>query len=494
MQDLSGDAFGFVYATPDVAYDRVRLFLGEGGGEDTAWRLLDKRFRLNSTQLHDGLVLGLDGWELVKDSEIWDGNVLVRIDVYDGEESGSDAVALKLAPVLTHHHLQKVETLVSVAGNSSAQRRFLSDLNTSRQQAGLQNPLYLLNDPDDIWAQDFFEPAYASMPGPGGPVAIRIMLRSAQSTRTAGRQVFDTLRGKGVGGFQPAPGFGHEEINSFGNLETIPPYMSKAGVQYKAGRIITGKHFGQMPAQPMMDFLNGQEVQKPLVLETGWLLIGHVDEFVQFLPFDNDRGWTVAIADTVGALELLETASKNGNGDVHAISFNRTSGPGDYGSADPSDLSLTIDDLLSNQTFLEVNSYAQRHIDANLDILRSEIDIPLDQVIRVPTLFRPSVFGEVRTRDGLPPRSTPLMPGEFQLMAMWPATINGVVLGRHYIAPRPWGPVVDGEDVLERAARETYARADMAVSFVDDYMSHHVGGGEVHCGSNTLREVDVEWW
>ncbi|KAL4936693.1 hypothetical protein BDV06DRAFT_204474 [Aspergillus oleicola] len=103
------------------------------------------------------------------------------------------------------------------------------------------------------------------------------MLRSAQSTRTAGRQVFDTLRGKGAGGFQPAPGFGHEEINSFGNLETIPPYTSKAGITYKSGRIITGKHYGQLPAESMLNFLNSQEVQAPLILETGWLLIGHVD-------------------------------------------------------------------------------------------------------------------------------------------------------------------------------------------------------------------------
>jgi protein-arginine deiminase len=33
----------------------------------------------------------------------------------------------------------------------------------------------------------------------------------------------------------------------------------------------------------------------------------------------------------------------------------------------------------------------------------------------------------------------------------------------------------------------------MSVAFIDDYMSHHVRGGEVHCGTNTLREME-KWW
>lgn len=52
----------------------------------------------------------------MKDSDIWDGNVLVKLDVFSGKDPGSDAVALELAPVLAHHHLQKVDTLISVAG------------------------------------------------------------------------------------------------------------------------------------------------------------------------------------------------------------------------------------------------------------------------------------------------------------------------------------------------------------------------------------------
>jgi len=61
-----------------------------------------------------------------------------------------------------------------------------------------------------------------------------------------------------------------------------------------------GKHFSELPAESMLTFLNSQVLQAPLILETGWLVVGHVDEFVQFLSFDNELGLTIAIADVPG--------------------------------------------------------------------------------------------------------------------------------------------------------------------------------------------------
>lgn len=219
--------------------------------------------------------------------------VSVVFKVTDRNQTAIDNVALQIAPVLTHNHLQRVETVVSTSGNDSepVQANFIRQIDEARVKAGVMKPLLLFIQSDDIWAQDFLEPAYASMPGPNGLIAIRVMLRSAQSTRTGGRQIFEQLRGPGVGGFQPpigtGDGFGHREINSFGNLETIPPYTSKSGVKYPAGRIIMGKHFDRLPAKSMLDFLQGQRLQAPLILETGWLVIGHVDVFVQFLPYED---------------------------------------------------------------------------------------------------------------------------------------------------------------------------------------------------------------
>jgi protein-arginine deiminase len=55
----------------------------------------------------------------------------------------------------------------------------------------------------------------------------------------------------------------------------------------------------------MLDLLESQMSQSPLILETGWLLIGHVDEFLQFLPYDYQHGFTIAIADTRSGLKML---------------------------------------------------------------------------------------------------------------------------------------------------------------------------------------------
>ncbi|KAK1846044.1 arginine deiminase type-3 [Colletotrichum chrysophilum] len=501
--DVSDDVFAHIYATPKAAAKSVRLFVNDfpsRASETAAWRFVDPEFIFNATQLKNGISLGIDGREFVTDASEWDGKVTVHFDLHVNTTILSDAVELKVAPVLTHHHLQRVDTLISTAANDSdpVQLEFIRQLDAGRAAAGLQTPLYLFNQSSDIWAQDFIEPAYASMPGPNGPVSIRIVLRSAQSTRTGGRQVFEQLRGKGVGGFQPEGGrrgFGHLEINSFGNLETIPPYTSKSGIRYPVGRIIQGKHFEKMPAESMTKFLDGQGLQKPLMLETGWLLIGHVDEFVQFLPSNNTGlGFTIGIADTVSALEILRNASTAGHGGVRAVSFNGSLDNAFSTSAE--ELATTIDQILANETFHQVNAYAQKHIDANLETLLSEIPIAREHVVRVPVLFKDLNMGQgfSRSDDGLPSHTDTVMADKFLVASFSPAAINGIVLGGHYLSPKPWGPMVDGKDLFEERVRAVYGATGIDIGFVDDFLSHHVGLGEIHCGSNTLRETDVKWW
>lgn len=494
---VSENAVARVYGSSKAARQRTRIFYLEDSSKPNAtesWRLVDEELAFNSSQLGTGLTLAIDGRELVTDASVWDGTVSVVFDVTDGQEQAVDSVALKMAPVLTHHHLQKVETFVSTAANESdpIQSEFIRQLDKARENAGVERPLLLFNQSDDIWAQDFIEPAYASIPGPAGPISIRIILRSAQSTRTGGRQVFEQLRGPGVGGYQPLSGvgmgFGHREINSYGNLETIPPYTSKDGKKYLAGRIIMGKHFDRMPA--ILPFLESQGVQSPLILETGWLIIGHVDEFVQFLPYNNSLGFTIAIADTHSAFEVLKDVQKAGKGNTHAISFNGTT---DAGRLPVEGLGISVDELLANQTFLEVNAYAQRYIDVNLEILLREIPVKREDVIRIPTLLHASEgFG--RSTDGLPSHTEEIAENEYLTASFWPANINGVVIGKHYITPKPWGPYVDGADVLAKAVESAYAKAGMTVSYVDDFLSHHAGFGDVHCGSNTFRQTDMVWW
>jgi protein-arginine deiminase len=69
-----------------------------------------------------------------------------------------------------------------------------------------------------------------------------------------------------------------------------------------------GKHFDKLPAKSMTSLIEAQIYQSPLILETGWLVVGH-DEFVQFLPYQNDLGWTIAVADTQVPLNSLKKST-----------------------------------------------------------------------------------------------------------------------------------------------------------------------------------------
>ena len=111
-------------------------------------------------------------------------------------------------------------------------------------------------------------------------------------------------------------------LNSMGNLETIPPY-AQGGRSFPAGRIIMGQRpdTGSKPAKVMRTFLKSQGLQDPLFLDTSWLHVGHVDEFVQFLPADTPRGWKIAIADPEAGLKLLRDAKAAGHGSTKMFSL-----------------------------------------------------------------------------------------------------------------------------------------------------------------------------
>lgn len=506
LPELSDGATGHIYVEPAHIHNRVRLFWNESDWTtdySSTWAVVNPQVTFNATSLRRGISLAIDGRELVTDAAVWDGSIKVVFQVTDGNRTDRDFVALKQAPVLLHHHRQRAEVVLSSAPGDNQtigaawQSHFIRGLQDA--VAG-EVPILLFNHSTDIWAQDFLEPGYASMPGPDGPISIRVLLRSAQSTRDAGRQVFSRLRTAGIGGFQPGSGsgFGWEEINSGGNIETIPPYTSRSGKRWPNGRVIMGTHFGTYPAQSMIKFLESQQAQSPLFLEAGWLGVGHVDEIVQFLPSNSTPlGFTIAIADTHSALSVLRNTVSSGHGNIPLVSYTGDATRDELAIfLDPRllDNTTTISSILSDQSFIRTQAYAQRYLDQNLAVLLREVPLNETDVLRVPTLFKDITYPWPTTPDGHPRRLGLPYPGESQLKALLPQAINGLVLGGGvYIAPRQWGPVVEGKDIFGKAVEEVYARVGMEVRWVDDYMSHHVRGGEVHCGTNALREMGARW-
>lgn len=553
---LSDSAIGSITVAEETAaaVSKVRLFHKTGD----QWTFIGLDYTFKAQDLRSGLELGIDARDVRRPE--WDGRVVVEFNVKDEGKEAKDSVALRVAPVLTQHHGQPAKQLLTTSlyagpnptlageGIVRSQQRFIKDLEDMSNVAGLKEPLHVFNTSgcsgggNELWVQDFFEPSYMSIPGPNGPVSLHIMLRSAQLGRGAGRKIFQDLRSNTVGAVQHLAN--GRTTDATGNLETVPPYTHN-GKSYPAGRAIMGSQNGKKPY--MVTFLEAQETQAPIELDTSWLYVAHVDEFLQFLPVESQRGWVLAVNDPLAGLEILQKAQQDGHGKDMAVSRPET----------PIDMrhrvTNTIDDVLNFPSFSSLQQACAKAIEKNIDILKQETGISDAEIIRIPSLFQeytnqiwnyaPEASGNKQRRQN-PDRVLGQEIGEFteqerqeqaadtsqqdigslfldafeastppkdvtarslngrqeqaihDAVALYPATINSVVLGdKQILAANPWGPVINGQDILAAAVKAAYAKANYTVSYMDDWYPHHHSIGDVHCGSNVIREItSAKWW
>ncbi|MEV5440627.1 protein-arginine deiminase domain-containing protein [Streptomyces sp. NPDC052682] len=520
LPGLANDAKGSVRVTTGAEHTRV--FVKRSSG----WTRVTARTRLSAAELRAGVEFGVEATDVIRDSARWDGRTVIRLSVTSGGTTTSDAVTLRVAPLLTHHPVQNARQVMVTKVRGSGpwerlQQKFVKDLAREARRAGITEPLVTFEKYGDIWAQDFVEPGYVSMTGSGGKRQVmRVLLRSDQPDREAGRELFEKVRGKDVGVVQVSDRSAPDDwsLNSFGNLETIPPY-AHGGRAYPAGRIIMGerKDSGARPSKAMRTLLRSQGLQDPLLLDTSWLHVGHVDEFVQFLPADTPRGWRIGVADPEAGLKLLRDARRAGHGSTRMFSV-----PGLAGMAAPKE---TVAQALASRHLVADNQMAARRIAANLEILKRATGVSDDEIVRVPALYTRGTEQVARAADGTRvPRLSrmgggPALLGAIekygqqrrlaggqrargavaapavQTSAYVPGAVNGILLGRdRYLAPRQWGPVIDGKDIFTEAVTAAYRRAGMKVSYLDDWYTYHLGMGEVHCGTNTLRDASAAWW
>ncbi|WP_328223036.1 protein-arginine deiminase domain-containing protein [Streptomyces sp. NBC_00104] len=530
MATVPAGAQGSVKVTAGAAQTRVFVKRGK------KWEPVTAKTRLTRAELKAGVEFGVEARDVIRDTAKWDGTARVRLTVKSSKGTTADSVTLRVAPLLTHHHLQNAQQLlvtkVSGGNYGKLNRAFREGLDKAAKSAGITQPTVNFTKYGDIWAQDFVEPAYVSMTGADGRRQVmRVMLRSAQLDREAGRELFEKMRGPNTGAVQVTGARESEEwtLNSMGNLETIPPY-AQGNRSFPAGRIIMGQRpdTGSKPAKVMRTFLKSQGLQDPLFLDTSWLHVGHVDEFVQFLPADTPRGWKIAIADPEAGLKLLRDAKAAGHGSTKMFSLKL--GPTE-----------TITKALASKTLVSDNNLATRRIEANLAVLKRETGVTDAEVVRVPALYTqgtemvgetqsggdgttrlprltrlgagselPDVardYGQQRrldettadngskTREGLGAASPAAPAPPVMTSAYVPGAVNGIVLSRtHYLAPRQWGPVIGGKDIFTEAVTAAYTGAGMQVSYLDDWETYHLGMGEIHCGTNTLRDTSAAWW
>jgi protein-arginine deiminase len=458
-----------------TAGDHVRLFKVSG----TTFTAIASGATLTVDELRSGAELAIEGRDIVRDPKVWDGYVDITYAVEAGDERWTDAVKMRVAPLLTYHHLSpSISTWVSsTGGTGNAAMR--ADLKAATAAAGLDDPKLIST--SDQWTQDFFETGFMSMPAKGGAQhVIRVNIRSANATnpistknplRRAGRVVFTGMRGKDTAGiqeFDPKRNGKFDTLNSFGNFETVPPYALN-GQTYPLGRVLRGSTPTYYPDQKFQAMIEAQNVQPSIYIDTSWLLVGHVDETTSFVKAPatvTPRGWVLLVNDATMAKTMLETASNAGNGSVPMFVGKNWS----QGSAQ-----VTIDQVLADTDVMSASAEAAVEVEAQIATLKAEIGLTDAEIIRIPYLH---------------------MSSRGMSVAYQPGMVNGIYLNDgHFAAPNPHGPSIEGKDIFKQAMESALGPLEVTVHWVEDWDTYHRQLGEVHCGSNATRKVpDTKWW
>lgn len=475
------DAAGRVRVVTASAKDMVRLFWRWGPGE-TDFAVLEDDTVFTSDEIREGIELAIEAKDIVRDTSVWDGYVDIEFTVTsESKGEASDTVRMRVAPVLVFHHLLPAETIWVSNTGRIGNREMRADLTEACAAAGLGAPETI--DEPDPWTQDFFEPAYMSMPGPGGSQHVmRVNYRSANvfephreraPLRPAGRFVFE-LRGKDVAGVQQFD-IDHDEdmdtLNSFGNLETIPPY-EKDGVVYPFGRVLLGSSKWYFPDTSFSTMLEAQQQQPEVAIDTSWLLVAHVDETLSFVKANTPRGWKLLANDPRLAREMLEEASAAGHGDTPMFVGKSWY---DYFTEEPMPAEATIDEVLADTLVMQASAEAAAEVDAQVAIIQEATGLSDDEIVRVPFLHT-----VIAGKSG----------------AYQPGIVNGLVLSDTLFgAPDPHGPVIDGKDIFKTALEAPLAELGIDVSWIEDWDEYHVNLGDVHCATNSTRQIPAaRWW
>lgn len=455
--------------------DRARLFIQRAG----EWTWFNPRQEdLTGEELRAGVDLLMEGRDVVRDTDVWDGMLPVKltVDFSDGS-SGEDAVAMRISPMMLYHHLLPAEAVQVTTFNYNESKVFRDDL--KKAIATMPNgPVLDEISVGDQWTQDFFETGYMSMPSASGQHVIRVYLRSANvfnpsSTtnplRPAGKVVFTHFRGKdaaGVQEFQQKHDGSSDSLNSFGNTETLPPY-SKDGVDYPLGRVFNGEipTFAMDPK--FVKMVTSQGIQPRVTVDTSWLLVGHVDETLSFVKADNERGWTIVRNDAMMAIHMLEDLKTAGHGDVPMFVGK------EWDANDPSE--ITISAVLDDTDVMAETAASAAEVDDQVEILKETVGITDEEMLRIPYLHW-KVYG--------------------YSVAYQPGTINGLYLDEaNFAPPETHGPMIEGKDPFKEQFETEFAKLSINVHWIEDWDLYHALLGEVHCGTNATRAIPVvKWW
>ena len=450
---------------------------------------------LTTAEVRAGVELGIEARRFrISLTEAWKGDVDVSYKILDKDAAdgkpftsaatpdGIDHAKMRVAPWVLFGNLSPFDTVW--AANSSPP--FVAGIDAAAKKGGIT--FNRIKNWNDQWTQDFFQTAWTAIPGAGG-VAKGLRVANARPWGRNDNQdsslpitwmkknylgpdrgILEVYKKKWTG----------TSFDSHGNHDLIPPYENPAkGTKYPLGRVVIGSD--TLPEMGI--FYDAQEIQGPhLELKTDWLYVGHIDEFLSYVPAKTARGWKLLVASSRLAKTMLEKAQTDGHGAVHMfVGKQRYMGETDVLIS----AEVSIDDALADVDLLQASQEAQAEIDGNVVKLKDELGLADDEIIELPTLFEDLSGYKV---------------------AWTPGTVNLLAFNGHVAHPDPFGPVISGvdmwkQDLMDRlGSKQNGLGADgngLDVNFVDDWDYYHILDGEVHCGSNPEASApfsSVTWW
>ncbi|XP_047727942.1 protein-arginine deiminase type-1 isoform X2 [Prionailurus viverrinus] len=205
-----------------------------------------------------------------------------------------------------------------------------------------------------------------------------------------------------------------------------------------------------------------QQVQAPVELYSDWLSVGHVDEFLSFVPTSDQKGFRLLLASPIACLKLFQQKKEEGYGEAAQFDGLRHR------------VNRSINEMLADSRLRRDSLYTQKCIDWNREVLKRELGLTERDIVDIPQLF--------------------FLKGS-HAEAFFPDMVNMVVLGKHLGIPKPFGPIVDGRCCLEEKVRSLLEPLGLRCTFIDDYLSYHELLGEIHCGTNVRRQpFSFKWW
>jgi protein-arginine deiminase len=450
-----------VIAEPWTHFARAFIRDSSVGG----FRLIQGSVAVNPTEAtRDGVVIGVEAIDFAAADRPPMLDLEVSFETQDGRALHKETVKCAIAPFLVSSSLDPVDSVHVVRTNAT--EKFVRDLEPPVKAAGAE--LRVTGDPGlpehDIWVQDAAEIGTAT----DGERVLHVALHGNR-----GRKLDDLFAkrflGKNSGVIRKGNfrGRSAEWIDWFGNLEASPP-VKVNGQEFRNGRIYVGTQGKRSMHPDVIAFLEAQGAQAPVLwIDTSWLIIGHVDEIVSWVPSKVGTPYRMLIPSPRLAVEILKKAEKDSPGGI----LNRgTRREGDK----PGEFERAVADALNDQGLMAVQALAQKRIDDVRRTLQSGLGVADDDIIEVPVLFNSSPK-EFRSRT----------------YAETVNMVNALVIGSDVIVPDPRGPLVDGKDVLLQAVKDRLEPLGCRVVAIDDFYPYHRWGGEVHCGTNATRRPGV---